>query len=102
MFFVPFYLILALSLCCVCSFKKNKKHKKLISIVYVILSAIPWLYVYFNDFIGIYKEDGNISKYIIRIIIVIVITVILICAICFICKNDKKDSSDENLKTIKV
>jgi uncharacterized membrane protein YuzA (DUF378 family) len=103
MIFVPFYLTLSLSFCCcVCTYKKNKKRMKKISIVLVIVSAIPWLLVLFNDLIGILKEDGNISGYIFRIIIVIVITVILICAICFICKNDKKDSSDEDLKTIKV
>ncbi|ORX83843.1 hypothetical protein BCR32DRAFT_291738 [Anaeromyces robustus] len=103
MIFVPFYLTLALSLCCcVCTYKKNKKRMKFISIVLVIVSAIPWLLVLFSDLIGIFKEDGIISGYIFRIIIVIGITLMIIGVICFCFKNDKKDSSDEDLKIIKV
>ena len=106
MTFVPIYLILSSFLCCCfChyhSHKKNRKRMKYISIVYVIVLSIPCFIVLFSDLIGIYKEDGNISGYIFRVILAIVITVIIIGVICFIYKKDKKDSNDENLKTIKV
>jgi len=100
-FAVPIYLILSSIFCCLfCYYNINensRKSVKNISIILLILSALPWIILISYDIPGLYRDEASITGHIFAILIIIAITIAIIWGICHYCKIKEDNVNDENL-----